>query len=228
MNLLEQISMLKFTPTWLYIKQHNETGLKYFGKTISKDPVRYKGSGTYWKSHLREHGSNVSTVWCQLFHTEIELLEYAQTFSTNNNIVESIEWANLIAEDGKAGGAPKGSGKGRKMSNDIKAKISQSKQFISQETRDKMSSSLLGRIVTNETKQKISNSLKGRDNTWYTNASDATKEKISIANLGKKRSNETKQKMADAARGKPKTEAHRRAIAEALRRKHVENNKSNK
>ena len=37
-----------FVPTWLYIKQHNITKLKYFGKTVRKDPIKYKGSGTYW------------------------------------------------------------------------------------------------------------------------------------------------------------------------------------
>lgn len=35
-----------FVPPWLYIKQHNQTGLKYFGKTIRKDPKKYKGSGS--------------------------------------------------------------------------------------------------------------------------------------------------------------------------------------
>ena len=36
-------------PTYLYVKQHNKTGLKYFGKTTKKDPLKYKGSGLYWK-----------------------------------------------------------------------------------------------------------------------------------------------------------------------------------
>lgn len=34
-----------FKPTYLYIKIHNDTGLKYFGKTCSKTPKQYKGSG---------------------------------------------------------------------------------------------------------------------------------------------------------------------------------------
>jgi hypothetical protein len=89
-----------YKPTWLYIKQHNQTGLKYFGKTIRKDPRKYLGSGKYWKSHLAIHGSDIDTIWCQLFENKEELMEYAIRFSTENKIVESNEWANLIPEDG--------------------------------------------------------------------------------------------------------------------------------
>lgn len=35
----------------LYVKIHNVTGLKYFGKT-TKDPFKYRGSGKYWLAHL--------------------------------------------------------------------------------------------------------------------------------------------------------------------------------
>ena len=37
MNIYSNIPSPEFKPTWLYIKQHNTTGLKYFGKT-TKDP----------------------------------------------------------------------------------------------------------------------------------------------------------------------------------------------
>lgn len=39
-------------PTYLYIKEHDITGLKYLGKTIA-DPYSYLGSGKYWKDHKR-------------------------------------------------------------------------------------------------------------------------------------------------------------------------------
>lgn len=38
----------------LYIKTHNTTGLKYFGKT-TKDPYKYLGSGKHWRAHLKIH-----------------------------------------------------------------------------------------------------------------------------------------------------------------------------
>ena len=95
--------MKDFKPTWLYIKQHNITGLKYFGKTIF-DPIDYKGSGIVWTRHLEKHGNDVSTIWTQLFEDAISIKEYALKFSLENNIVESKEWANLKQEDGHMGG----------------------------------------------------------------------------------------------------------------------------
>lgn len=98
----------KFKPTYLYIKEHSVTGLKYFGKTISKDPIKYLGSGTYWARHLEKHGKLVNTLWYRLFTDKDELKSYALTFSRENNIVESKEWANLKPEDGLRGGGVKG------------------------------------------------------------------------------------------------------------------------
>lgn len=96
-----------FIPTWLYIKQHNVTGLKYFGKTTATSPYDYKGSGNYWKNHLRCHGNNISTIWCELFDTKENLIEFATNFSIKNNIVESNEWANLKVENGLDGSPPR-------------------------------------------------------------------------------------------------------------------------
>ena len=97
--------MTIYVPTWLYIKQHNVTGLKYFGKTI-QDPYTYGGSGTRWKNHLCIHGDDVTTVWCQLFDTKESLVNYALAFSSENNIVESKDWANLKPENGLDGNPP--------------------------------------------------------------------------------------------------------------------------
>jgi hypothetical protein len=97
-----------FKPTYLYIKQHTITGLKYFGKTIGKNPVKYLGSGTYWNRHLAKHGKTVVTLWYKLYTDKNELIEYALNFSKENNIVESVEWANLKPEDGLRGGGAKG------------------------------------------------------------------------------------------------------------------------
>jgi len=94
-----------FKPTYLYIKRHSVTGLKYFGKTTRKNVKSYKGSGKYWKRHIKYHGLKfVETLWFQLFDNENELTEFALKFSKENNIIESEYWANLINEDGKKGG----------------------------------------------------------------------------------------------------------------------------
>jgi hypothetical protein len=129
-----------YKPTWLYIKQHNLTGLKYFGKTIKKDPAKYRGSGKYWLQHLNKHGNNVSTVWCKLFETQESLVEFAQKFSEENNIVDSTEWANLKAENGLDGSPP-----GVTFSDSHRHRISMSLKNPSIDTRTKRSIAMKGK-----------------------------------------------------------------------------------
>ena len=88
---------------YLYIKQHADTGLKYFGRTTCVDPLKYKGSGTYWKSHLKKHGDNVNTIKLWGFDSMDECSKFASEFSNENNIVKSNQWANLTNEDGFMG-----------------------------------------------------------------------------------------------------------------------------
>lgn len=95
--------------TYLFIKQHEITGLKYFGKTTKKDPYSYTGSGKYWKRHIKKYGKDhIKTLWCQLFTNETELINYALEFSKKHDIVNSNEWANLKEENGLDGGMEKG------------------------------------------------------------------------------------------------------------------------
>jgi hypothetical protein len=92
-------------PTYLYIKKHSITGLKYFGKTTQKDPYAYIGSGTYWRAHVKKYGrQHIITEWVSEPFTNKDLLvEYASNMSNELNIVKSNEWANLVNEDGIAG-----------------------------------------------------------------------------------------------------------------------------
>jgi len=46
---------------YLYVKTHNVTGLNYLGYTTAKDPHNYKGSGTYWKRHIKKYGYDFTT-----------------------------------------------------------------------------------------------------------------------------------------------------------------------
>lgn len=98
-----------FKPTWLCVKQHNITGLKYFCKTTKIDPIKYLGSGDYWLKHLEKHGKDVTTVWCHLYSDKETLVEEALSFSKYHNIVKARNkdgkkiWANAIDEDGLHG-----------------------------------------------------------------------------------------------------------------------------
>lgn len=87
---------------YLYVKTHNVTGLKYLGKTI-KDPYLYKGSGKYWKRHIKKYGYDVTTEILLETNDPLELLDYATQYSIKYNVVDSKEWANLIIESGDGG-----------------------------------------------------------------------------------------------------------------------------
>lgn len=136
--------MKQFYPTWLYVKCHNKTGLKYFGKT-TKDPYTYAGSGKHWKRHIKLHGNDVRTEWAQLFQDKSALMEFALKFSAEHNIVESKDWANLQPENGLDGGDTFSS-----LTDDKKIKCRElrskasSKQTHSDERRKKASERMLG------------------------------------------------------------------------------------
>ena len=83
---------------YLYIKTHNSTGLKYFGKTIQLNVEKYRGSGTVWLNHIKKHGYNVSTEIIACFEDIEKCKEFAYDFSIKNDIVNSSEWANLEIE----------------------------------------------------------------------------------------------------------------------------------
>jgi hypothetical protein len=99
--------------TYLMIKRHQDTGLMYFCKTATRDPLKYHGSGKYWKKHLKLHGTNVDTLWYQYFTDKDDLVEFALFFSEIYNIVSATHcgkkiWANEVPEDGLQGGQNRG------------------------------------------------------------------------------------------------------------------------
>jgi hypothetical protein len=170
-----------FKPIWLYIKRHSKTGLKYFGKTSSKNPVKYKGSGKYWLNHLRVHGNDIETIWTELFNDKKLLTEYAISFSKEHDIVNSDSWANLKFEDGLPGGF---TGAER-----------------SDTTKRKLRISNLGKKQSEATKNKRKLSLNGKSPHEGINHSEETKQKIRVARqfqIMNTHNEETKKKMSDS------------------------------
>jgi len=191
-------SLEGFKPTWLYIKQHNITGLKYFGKTVRHDPAKYPGSGVYWSRHLAKHGNNVTTLWCQLFTDKEQLVDYAMAFSIANQIIESVEWANLIDESGLDGFSV-----GRIISAEIRAKIGAAHKgkTISVEQRKYLSELNTGKSWSEATKNKLSETL----------VVDYASGKRTPARgmLGKRLTPEQKEKIRLALTNRPKSESHK-------------------
>lgn len=121
--------------TYLYIKTHTITGLKYLGKT-TQDPFKYNGSGKYWKLHLNKHGNEHDTEILMECQTNEEVSKWGLYYSELYNVVESPEWANLKLESGDGGSS------GVIKSPETRAKISEANRNRSPETRAKMSASM--------------------------------------------------------------------------------------
>jgi hypothetical protein len=205
--------MSDFKPTWLYIKQHNITGLKYFGKTIKADPYKYKGSGIVWTRHLNKHGNDVTTVWCQLFNDKNELVKYALDFSNQNKVVESSEWANLRPEDGLMGGDTGISDQGRKILSEKSSKrhhSAESKQKI-RDARMLQTPAMLGKNHSEETKQKI------RDARALQIITPESIQKRSEKMKGYKYSEARNLKISTALKGIPKSDEHKKKLSLAAK-----------
>lgn len=75
----------------------------YLGKTASKDPYAYSGSGKYWKAHLNKHGFDYDTEILKECSTPDEVKHWGEYYSELWDVVTSDEWANLKAESGDGG-----------------------------------------------------------------------------------------------------------------------------
>ncbi len=88
---------------YLYVKQHNITGLKYLGKTTKSDPHSYPGSGLRWLNHLNKHGYDYTTTILRECQDNEELKVWGRYYSNLWQVAENDEWANLKTEEGQGG-----------------------------------------------------------------------------------------------------------------------------
>lgn len=156
----------------LYVKEHTKTKLKYFGKTIRKDPQKYLGSGVLWRKHINKHGKEyVKTLEVWSFDSISEANAFALNFSERFNIVESKDWANLIDETGVGGGRPRGFKHPelvkQKMSESSKGNKHRVGKTHSTETRIKMSQSHSNKVLSSKHKKNLSLSKQGKSNPQY-------------------------------------------------------------
>lgn len=199
----------------LYIKTHNKTGLKYFGKATGKNLKyinKYTGSGLYWKRHLKEHGNDVSTEIYGEYDNIEECSKAAIDFSIKNDIANSKAWANLMIENG-LDGAPVGhigsnpgqkirkivSEKSKKMWEKNRNKIINAQKRSWTSKRKKEESDRKIKYWTMEKRLEQSNKLKGRKG--HTLCKGIPKPK----GFGKL--------ISKALSGKPKTPEHLRTLA---------------
>jgi hypothetical protein len=112
--------------------------------TTRKNVNRYRGSGVYWRQHIKKYGYDVDTQVVAKFDILHEATDFALKFSKENDIVGSVEWANLMEENCHYG-LPAG--------------------FVhSENTRKKMSDTAKGHIRSKKHCENISKSKKGISN----------------------------------------------------------------
>jgi hypothetical protein len=182
---------------YLYVKTHNKTGLKYLGKTESKNPHKYPGSGTYWKHHLKKHGKDYSTEIIKECKSIEEFAKWGLYYSNLWNVVESDDWANLKEETGDARG---------KLSAESRMKISIA--GIGREPPNKGKTGAVGywrgKTRSNDDKEKISQGRTGKGTGHNRPHTDETIEKIKSARALQIITEDHKKKIGDANRGKSK------------------------
>lgn len=216
---------------YLYIKTHNVTGLNYLGQTTAKDPHKYKGSGTYWKRHIKKYGYDCTTIILRECNTREELATYGLYYSQLWNIIESKDWANLCMEDGKGSTGHKYSNEQlQKKSARVKGENNpmygkpspfrgqthtpEVRKHISEKTRgrpghnkgQKMSPEFCAKISQNH------HDVSGENNPMYGKThAYATKLKMSLQAKNRVVSEDQKNKISRARKGKPWTEERRKA-----------------
>lgn len=143
--------------TFLYLKTHNKTGLKYLGKTV-QDPFIYKGSGKRWLNHIKKHGYDVTTEI--LFETSDKILlrEKGLYFSLLWSVTTNPNFANIVNEAGDGGDTSASSSYKLGIKNRNLANSPKFIQAIKNRDNSKISALRKGRSLANDLNLK-----------WYNN-----------------------------------------------------------
>lgn len=193
-----------FRPTYLYIKQHTITGKLYFGKSSRSltEMLKYKGSGTQWKYHIKSHGKSfVITLWYEYYDNVFDLVADALSLSNQMDIINSKLFLNLMYENGLDGSSV--------ISDTTRLKLSQCRTgklnpfYGKKHSADSLaliSNASKGRIVSEERKIQTSISMSGQNN----------------HNYGKPVSQDRRDKQSAKMKGRKRTKEHNDNVVEAM------------
>ena len=179
----------------------------YVGQDTKNNP-KYYGSGTYLKRAIKKYGKR---------NFKKEILERCKTTEELNQ-VEKHWIKKLNSKNKKIGYNLTDGGDGA---------------VGYQHTMEtKMKMSISHKNMSNETKQKLSKSLIGNKNSLGYKHTDESRKNMSESKIGKKHTEETKRKLSKLHKGKQFTEEHRKNLSKAqmgnkncLGHKHTEETK---
>lgn len=179
---------------YLYLKTHKKTGLKYLGYTRN-DPNTYRGSGLYWKRHIKKYGYDVDTKILFQSNDIDEISKKGKFYSTEWDIANNKEFANLCEEDGnKIYGNANPNFRGHPQSHETRKKISKNnaRGNLGKCGKDHPAYGHKLHQDNDNHLKKAREALKGKD-VWNKGKrdlpplSDDTKRKMSIAKIGIKK-----------------------------------------
>lgn len=181
---------------------------KYYSNTTKKD--------SYLKRAVIKHG------WDDFAVDILELVENFDKLKDNDSLLcreaYYIELYNSTNKDKGYNICKVGSDRtGLFHTEETKEKIRVSNlgKIVSEETKEKNRISNLGKTLSKETRERMSISRLGNSNRLGKPTSIETKEKISAANSGRIVSLETREKLRQAGLGKKKSEATKAKLREA-------------
>lgn len=195
---------------YLYVKTHNVTGLKYFGKTEKKDPFVYLGSGKHWLRHIKKHGKDISTEIVATFQNREEASDWAIAFSLENNIIESNDWANLMLETVKDGVL------GYIHTSENKALFSRmsKERWNDAKYRETMKEKHRKRLEDKEERQKCGNAFRGKKRPEHSTKLSGRKHSVeTLQKMRKPKHPGHGNKVSASMKGISKSESHKQALS---------------
>lgn len=117
----------------------------------TQNPNKYRGSGVYWKNHLKIHGNDVMTEILKECDSNEDLKKWGIYYSELYDVVKSEYFANLVLESGENSCGMTGKRQSERTKNKIKQSLMN--HNVSEITRMKLREKLKGNIPWNKNKK---------------------------------------------------------------------------
>lgn len=203
---------MKVNKNFIYVTTNLVNGKQYIGSHYGRESDSYLGSGAIFKNALKKYGKENFIrdilIECEINDNLILEQKYISDLNTlypNGYNLTKNGGFNIFTEELRSKLSNKkkgrvGPNKGKKFSEETRRKMSEARKGIklgscSEEIKEKIRQSNLGKKRSIETKRKLSKSLSGRK------LSEQTKEKMSNFQKGRIKSEEERKNISESKKG---------------------------